>query len=274
MQVIVVPVDFSTQSRNAAIHAAQVAKLFNAKLLLFHAYMLPTPVSEVPYVMVTVDDLQKDNEAIIRKEAELLSSDFGVEVEWLVRIGIPSDEIRALTEERRVDLVVMGMKGVGGIDKIIGSTTTNCLRKLKTPVLIIPQDARFGEYKKITYATDFHNELLTRSFQPLLQIVNQFQSSINIVYIHRDADRSDVNEMDWRKNMANILPGIEYSFVKIEDDSVKHGLTEFIESNHTDLLVMLTHRHNFFDRLFNRSQTTTMAYETRIPLLVLHDIAE
>ena len=273
MQVIVVPVDFSPQSRNAAVHAANLAKAFHAKVLLFHAYMLPTPVSEVPYVMVTVDDLQKDNEALIRKEAESLNNEFGVEVEWLVRIGIPSDEIKALTEERSIDLVVMGMKGVGGLDKIIGSTTTNCLRKLKTPVLVIPQDARFGEYKKITYATDFNNELLTKSFHPLLSIAKQFKSTVNIVYIHLESDRSEVNEMDWRKNMANILPDVDYSFVKIEDDSVKHGLTEFIESNQTDLLVMLTHRHSFLDRLFNRSQTTSMAYETRIPLLVLHDIA-
>jgi nucleotide-binding universal stress UspA family protein len=273
MQVILVPIDFSPQSRNAAAHAAMLAKSFHGKLLLFHAYMLPTPVSEVPYVMVTVDDLQKDNEQLIKKEAEYLNNQFGVEVEWLVRIGIPSDEIKALTEERRIDLVVMGMKGVGGLDKLIGSTTTNCLRKLKTPVLIIPQDANFAEYKHITYATDFHNELLTRSFDPLVKIARQFSSNISIVYIHRDSDRSDVNETDWRKNMTNIFPDINYSFVKIEDDSVKHGLTEFIESSGTDLLVMLTHRHNFFERLFNRSQTTTMAYETRVPLLVLHDIA-
>ena len=273
MQVILVPVDFSAQSRNAAAHAAMLAKAFHSKLLLFHAYMLPTPVSEVPYVMVTVDDLQKDNELMIKKDAEYLNNEFGVETEWLVRIGIPSDEIKALSEERPVDLVVMGMKGVGGIDKIIGSTTTNCLRKLKAPVLVIPQDARFADYKHITYATDFHSELLTRSFDPLVEIAKQFSSTLSIVYIHRDSDRSDVNEQDWRKNMSAILPGIEYSFVKIEDDSVKHGLTEYIETSGTDLLVMLTHRHTFFERLFNRSQTATMAYETTVPLLVLHDIA-
>ncbi len=31
--------------------------------------MLPTPISEVPYAMVTVDNLQKENEEQIRKEA-------------------------------------------------------------------------------------------------------------------------------------------------------------------------------------------------------------
>src|SRR3954466_12857307 len=76
MQVILVPIDFSPQSRNAAVHAAMLAKSFHGKILLFHAYMLPTPVSEVPYVMVTVDDLQKDNEQLIKKEAEHLNNEF------------------------------------------------------------------------------------------------------------------------------------------------------------------------------------------------------
>lgn len=272
MQLILVPTDFSTQATNAARHAAELARTLQARLILFHAYMLATPVSEVPYVMVTVDELQKDNEALIRKHAEELSADTGIEVEWLVRIGIPSDEIKAITEERSVDLVVMGMKGVGGLDKIIGSTTTNCLRKLKVPLLIIPQDAPFRAYRSITYATDFHNELATRSFQPLFQLARSFDSTIHIVFVHRDEDRSEVNEMDWRKNMENILPGISHSFEKVEDDSIRHGLTEYVEKNNADLLVMLTHRHNFLERLFKGSQTASMAFETRVPLLVLHDL--
>lgn len=272
MQLILVPTDFSAQARNAAHHAAQVAKTFDARIVLFHAYMLPTPVSEVPYVMVTVDELQKENEIQIKKEAELLNQEFNIQVEWLVRIGIPSDEIKALTEERPVDLVVMGMKGVGGLDKIIGSTTTNCLRKVKTPVLVVPQEASYKPYLNITYATDFNNELLTHSFQPLANLAQKYNSTISIVYVHRESDRSEVNEMDWRKNMENILPDIKHNFIQVEDDSVKHGLLEFIATHPTDLLVMLTHRHNFLERLFNKSQTTTMAYETRVPMLVLHDL--
>ena len=111
MQTIVVPTDFSNEARNAGLYAAELAKVFSAKLLLFHAYMLPTPVSEVPYVMITVDELQKENEILIRKEVDHLSRTYGVPVEGIVRIGIPSDEIRALTEDLSIELVVMGMKG-------------------------------------------------------------------------------------------------------------------------------------------------------------------
>src|SRR5438309_1326464 len=141
MKTILLPVDFSPASRNASLYAAELARLLNTRLLLFHAYMLPTPVSEVPYAMVTVDNLQKENEEQIKKEADYLHEKYGMEVEWLVRIGIASDEIKVLTKEREIALIVMGMKGAGGLDKIIGSTTTNVSRKVKTPVLVIPHDA-------------------------------------------------------------------------------------------------------------------------------------
>jgi len=58
MHTILLAVDFSPASRNAAVFAAELAQLLRTKLLLFHAYMLPTPISEVPYAMVTVDNLQ------------------------------------------------------------------------------------------------------------------------------------------------------------------------------------------------------------------------
>ena len=70
MKTILLPVDFSPASRNASLYAAELARLLNARLLLFHAYMLPTPVSEVPYAMVTVDNLQKENEEQIKKEVK------------------------------------------------------------------------------------------------------------------------------------------------------------------------------------------------------------
>ena len=271
MQTILVPTDFSPQAHNAAVHAAELARIFNAKLLLFHAYMLPTPVSEVPYVMVTVDELQKENEQMIKREAESLNQEFGLEIEWLVRIGIPSDEVKILTEEKDIDLIVMGMKGVGGFDKLIGSTTVNLLRKVPVPVMVIPQDAHFHPFRYITFATDLHYEVNTNSFKPLVTLADKFKSQVYMVNVQKEGENNPADEIEWRKHTESLMTNIKHDFYTVSDTSVKHGIIEFIETNQTDLLVMLTHRHSFLERLFNRSQTAAMAYETRVPMLVLHD---
>lgn len=206
MQNILVPVDFSPVSRNAAIYAAELAKKFNAKLTLFHAYMLPTPVSEVPYVMVTADEMQKENEAFVKKEADQLHDTYKIEVEWLVLIGIASDEIKLLANERNADLIVMGMKGAGGLDKIIGSTTTNVIRKLKVPVLVIPEKATYQPVNHITYAYDLNDPSGVGLFQPLLDLAAGYQSRFSLLHIQSPTEAKE-NTEPTNKPLENIFMG-------------------------------------------------------------------
>ncbi len=75
----------------------------------------------------------------------------------MVQIGIASDEVKLLAKEKNADIIVMGMKGAGGLDKIIGSTTTNVIRKVKVPVLVIPEKATYQAIQHITYAYDLND---------------------------------------------------------------------------------------------------------------------
>ena len=116
MQSILVPTDFSDNARNALNYAAQLAQKMNASIVLLHAYMLPTPVSEVPYMMVNVEEIQKENEEMARQATEKLQAQ-GIRASYLVRLGFPSDEIELVTEDQPVDLVVMGMRGKGTLER-------------------------------------------------------------------------------------------------------------------------------------------------------------
>lgn len=273
METILIPVDFSPASYNASIYAAEMARLLKAKLILFHSYMLPTPVSEVPYVMITVDELQKENEALIKKDAEKLHNDFGVEVEWLVRIGIPSDETKAITEERNISMIVIGMRGAGGLDKIIGSTTTNVIRKVKTPVLIIPHDTVFQTVQNITYASDFSYSASPTLFDPVVEIAKLFNARIHIIHVKKEnGDTNDIAKHEsGKEKISQYFRSSDHDFVTLSDSSIMHGINQYLHTHSSELLVMVAHKHSFFERVFSKSRTTSMAYETRIPLLVLQD---
>lgn len=271
MQTILLPVDFSPASRNAAVYAAELAKLLHARLLLFHAYMLPTPISEVPYAMVTVDSLQKENEGLIKKEATYLHERYGFEVEWLVRIGIASDEIKAITKERPIDLVVMGMKGAGGIDKIIGSTTTNVTRKVTVPVLVIPHDATYTPVKHITYASDFSYKTSAELFKPFIELASAFGAQVHILHIRQMHRGPFDEELAGRNNNDLIFSGIDHEFAIIEDPTVNGGINKYLQQQASELLVMVAHKHTFLERVFSKNHTTAMVYETHVPLLILQD---
>src|SRR5256885_1202136 len=105
MNEILVPTDLSPASQNATNFAAHLCKELGAKMTLIHVYMLPVPVSELPYVMVSAEEIHQASEVALEKEADRLYDMLGTKPECIVRLGLPSDEIKEIEKERRIDFV-------------------------------------------------------------------------------------------------------------------------------------------------------------------------
>lgn len=62
----------------------------------------------------------------------------GVAAETDVRVGVPHEVVRAVADERGVDLVAMGTHGRSGLaHALLGSTTERVLRRSSVPVLVV-----------------------------------------------------------------------------------------------------------------------------------------
>ena len=272
MDTLLVPTDFSAASRTACIYAASLAREAKGKLILFHSYMMPTPVTEVPYMMISVNEVQTENEHLIRKEAETLQKNFGIEVEVQVQIGMPSDEITFFATERQASLIVIGMRGAGGLEKLIGSTAASVVRKAKSPVLVVPHNAVYSSIKDIVYASDFSYLSTQNLFKPVLLIAGMFDSRLHVVHVRKEAETQNTEKELLAKNtISTLLHTVPHEFSVVTDESITHGISSYVAEHQVQLLVMVAHKHSFFERLFNRISTTEMAYQTTIPLLVLHD---
>jgi nucleotide-binding universal stress UspA family protein len=269
MKTILVATDFSAASQNAVIFAGQLAKRLEAKIMLFHTFSIPTTVTDIALMMVSVEEMQRGNEDRVKNEADNLVSEFGIEVECLVRIGIPSDEIKILADERNADLVIMAIQGEDVPNKFIGSTTLNTIQKIKKPVLVIPDSAVFEEIKQVTYATDFSYSANPELFSVLIEIAKSFRSELHFIHIHKPEKKPEEKEAAAKSNIALIFAGIPHQFSNVEAESIMYGINGFTQKNKIQLLVMTMHKHNFIERVFGKNYTKEMAYETRIPLLIL-----
>ncbi|WP_290795477.1 universal stress protein [Flavihumibacter sp. UBA7668] len=273
MKSILVATDFSAPSRAAAQYAAALAKLNGATLTLLHAYLLPTPVSEVPYVMVSVEELQKDNEKLVGELAVTLQQQFGIEVKTLVTIGLPADEVVFQSGETGADLIVAGMRGVTNtLDKLIGSTTAAILRKSTLPVLVVPEQSVYGGWKQIAYATDFSYSMNLRCLKMLRELAGkQSDIKLNIVHVQRPGEILTAEQIAGKVRLDPMLEEIPHKYVDLEHVSVEEGLKRFLHDNPCDALVMVAHKHSWWERLFSGSHTREMVYQSEIPLLVLQD---
>ncbi|CAN5532599.1 hypothetical protein BH23BAC1_BH23BAC1_33470 [soil metagenome] len=73
--------------------------------------------------------------------------------------GLLDENIKALSEELDIDLVVMGTTGATGLKEVfLGSNTSHAIENLDCPVLAIPEHTKFSPINKIFYATDFQSE--------------------------------------------------------------------------------------------------------------------
>ena len=271
MKRILVPTDFSDDARNASHFAAKLAERMQASITLLHAYMLPTPVSEVPYVMINAEEMQRENEEIAKAEVDKLKTAYKVDVNYHVRLGFPSDEIETLIEDTGIYLVVMGMKGKGALEKIVGSTTTNTLKKIRIPLLIVPEKAAYKELQQITYATDYSYELNPRIYEPLIEFLKLFKGELNIVHVQKNPEEGRQQELSEQKKLETIFNSFPHKYHAVTDSHVKHGIEAYLKDHPTDLLVMVTHERGFWERMFGKSHTKEMVYNTHIPLLVLKD---
>ncbi|MTI81438.1 MAG: universal stress protein [Firmicutes bacterium] len=135
---ILSPVDGSERSKQAAAHAASLAKIVGAQLILVHVV---TPVSMYSDRLggiekTLLDELVKEGQQILTKIKWDLSSE-DTEIETTLLIGNPADEIFKLTTDNSYDLIVMGSRGLGELKGyIMGSVSNRVVRHAKCPVLI------------------------------------------------------------------------------------------------------------------------------------------
>ncbi|MGZ4241545.1 MAG: universal stress protein [Actinomycetota bacterium] len=82
---------------------------------------------------------QEAVEAATREERLILEK-AGFEVSVNHRFGNAPDEIVAEIERWNPDLLVMGRRGVHGLERILGSVSEHALRRSRIPVLIGPPE--------------------------------------------------------------------------------------------------------------------------------------
>lgn len=140
---MVVGTDGSATAREAVRQAAELAAAVGAKVHLVSAYE-PVPESrlrgeriEVPEDLEWIVNPREEVERTLADGAALLRA-AGLEVETLAREGDPADSILDVAEERHVDLIVVGNKGMTGAERfLLGSVPNKVSHHAPCSVLII-----------------------------------------------------------------------------------------------------------------------------------------
>jgi nucleotide-binding universal stress UspA family protein len=136
---VVAPIDLAGEWQSDASRAADIARWLDAELVLVHVMpRIPTPPWLGPNVaMNDRRRTEKASKALKRVRTTLFSD---VSSASRVLIGNPADEIARLAANGPPSLVVMGLRGTGGLWRARrGSIAYRVLTHAVTPVLALPR---------------------------------------------------------------------------------------------------------------------------------------
>ena len=261
MNTVIVPVDFSETSLHAARYASQLlVGHYGVTLILYHSY---SKASEGETVKAELENLK----------AELMEK-------YIVKIEIlPHEEddfvegLERAARHRRADMVVMGITGKSSIAQVLfGSNTLKMAETKVCPVMIVPDGAKFSPIKNVMLTSDFKSALNTTPSVPIKNILDAFHPKLHVVNVDKDhyislTDSYEKEKQDLKQLFAEYQP--EFYFMRLYD--IDEALNLFSEDRDIDLIITIQKNASFMEKLFKTNRTKKLSYQTKIPILVIHE---
>jgi len=272
MKTIIISTDFSPAATNAMNYALDMAIAIDASVLLFHVYSVPISMTEVPVMLVSVEELEKNAEAqiaTVRKNVEHITSG-KIKVETLTRLGDTVDELETQCNTMQPFAVVMGAHNSSGINALFGSTTLSSIRRLHWPVIIVPPGKEYGKgIKKIGFACDFQHVMETTPAGAIKTITKQFGAELHVLNVRNPAKEPEKpSEYPLLQSMLQEANPV-YDFIQHHD--MEEGINEFAEKNNLDLIITIPKKHKLLEGLFRKSSTKQLLMHSHIPIMCVHE---
>lgn len=287
---ILVPVDFSDYSMKACRIAFNLARDLDAKVKILHVYFNPYYPTALPMAEAFAYQGKEEKEfqniiERVKENIQKLSNDIDQKVSkgefppvnysYVLKEGLPEEEIVTFTKEYKPALIVMGTRGKDQKDAdLIGSVTAEVIEMTHVPLIAIPENTPFSdlkEVKHIAFLTNFSQRDLI-SFDLLAKLLLPYQDiRISLTHIAvKKTDQWDEIKLEGIKSyFSKQYPNLNLDYSIINTNDMLKSLDEYIKNDKIQVLALTTSKRNIFARMFSPSISRKMLFHSDTPLLVL-----
>lgn len=282
IEKILLPVDFSSCSRDAYHVALDIAQRFDAALEIVHFYILPTETNEDEtrnFVLSEEDFIQ----ATEKRLEQFLYHDFAnsyeediakkVKIEAKIEIGFAGDKIVEYSKRADIGLIILGASGESpNLARLLGSIASEVASKAYCPVLLVPFGHRFALFENIIYASNeysMNQDTLAYTFD----WARAFNATLHFLNV-KNTDKSFENYSNTKMfnlvHQVNQTNDIEVKYDTIVDTLAWRGIYTYADNMPANLVVLVTRHRNFFENLIHHSVTEDLSTDAHLPILILH----
>jgi len=136
MKTIVVGYDDTEPAKRALERAATLAKAFGSQLIVTSVAAVLAPTGHGMSAIDPVDSPEMHEEELA--DARVFLAAVGLEAEFVTGIGHPAATIVELADERKADLIVVGTRELGAVQRLFGaSVSAGVSKQAHCDVLIV-----------------------------------------------------------------------------------------------------------------------------------------
>jgi len=271
MKHILVPIDFSEESKCAAKVAARIAKRINANIFLLHILEMPEGVVDA---MAGGDNSTPASLLFMKKVHErfdeLKAEDFfkGIEVNEKVQFDKTFDGVIEESKKDHIDLIVMGSTGASGLKEImVGSNTEKIVRHSAVPVLVVKKGSGDFNINSIVFASDFGANSKTK-FQDVIDFANVFDAKLHLLYVNTPHKFNSTKKIS--TTMANYIADFDikdFDTYIYNEITVEKGILNYTDEVGADLVALNTHGRSGLSSFFNSSISQDLANHAIKPII-------
>jgi nucleotide-binding universal stress UspA family protein len=259
-KIVIVPLDFSETSFNAAHYAANMYRnRQDISLVLYNFY-------------AKADDAEMANNYLHSLKTQLSVDSPNIEI--FSESGTDFIEsLEAYAHVRSAYLIVMGLTGKSAITQwFSGSNTLKMAEKSVCPVLIVPSDANYSGTGNILIASEMRYveetpvllavKRILADFKPNLHVLNVDDSHYISLTTSYKIERDKMEEL-----LSEFKP--EFYFMRLFD--FHEAINLFVRDKNIDMIIIGPKFHGFFTKLFKTQHTKKMIYQSKVPVLAVHE---
>lgn len=268
MKTIIAGVDFTKSSYNAAKYAAMLAEKLHCKLVLFNMYDVPLIHSNSGLYFMSYTSIRDTSENNLKRFLSKLKREHAkLEIGCFVTTGSFRAEISSFIKKHQVQYVVMGLVTKNKFSKFLyGSHSTDLAGKLKSPVIIVPEQYKEHQLKKVLIGVDNSEKLHRSPLKNIGDFIKTTHAGLHVLHIRTEEELFDHNKIrDIKVNNK------KYPIEILPESSIERGMKKYSLQNKVDLIGILSKKHSAFYNLFLESNTKSIAFASKVPVMAIHE---
>lgn len=285
--------DFSPCSAPAFRYAVEWAKVFDARLTLFHGISLQPGVDIDAGIAQRYLDEQRH---VAEEHLQQLLADASQHVPHAaleMRTGLASSQICDVAREHKTDLIITGTHGWTGFNRVVfGSIAERVIQRAPCPVLSIPDrspeetaglHALTIQPRQIVLPVDF-SDCSIDAYEYGVEVAKWFDAAVTLVHAveplsysldfsltHPLEDKANRKKIEQRlQQLTSVLieQGLSAQYQLVDKPSME-AIVKASTSQEADLVIMGTHARRGLSRLLLGSTTAKVLQHSFCPILTV-----